>query len=266
MKQGAALALWAVLVLAVLAPPGYAWPADVAPGINRDARRLVPRSLAQLLAERQQAILEGAGRLPLELTNALAQDRAAGRLSPATLSLVDVEMDRAVALLRAGQVDPGLVALGRLYRIGADLSDAALAGAKPQAQGVIPEYYAFLRVQMPNIPVILDSRKALGGTRAELYAYWNEVLARSVVQSPVLGTEFVRAGRLVDHRTLDAHSHAFGVAQLSYSRAITAIAATWLVAWREAHGDLTRMGTVARVLPAGVPSQPEPPPTAPPNR
>jgi hypothetical protein len=31
------------------------------------------------------------------------------------------------------------------------------------------------------------------------------------------------------------------VASLSYSRAVTAIAATWLALWRESRGDLTRI-------------------------
>jgi hypothetical protein len=257
MRKPTALAAWAVLAGASLA---QAWPADVAPALNRDARRLLPRSLAQLLAERQAAILDTSGRLPLPLTNALAADRASGNLRDETLGLVGAEIDRAVQLLKSGQIDPGLVAMGGLFRVGADLSDAALAGSSPQPQGVVPEYYAFLRAQLPNLPVVLDNRQVLTGQRKDLYAYWRDVLSRSTIQAPVLGTEFFRRGRLVSHETLDARSHAFGVAQLSYSRAITSIAATWLVAWREAHGDLTRMGTVTIVRPMGVPSpQAEPP-------
>jgi hypothetical protein len=46
---------------------------------------------------------------------------------------------------------------------------------------------------------------------------------------------------VVDHRTIDYRSPVFGVASLSYSRAVTAIAATWLALWRDSRGDLTRI-------------------------
>ncbi len=41
----------------------------------------------------------------------------------------------------------------------------------------------------------------------------------------------------------------FGVASLSYSRAVTAIAATWLAVWRDARGDLTRPARQRTVTP-----------------
>ena len=60
---------------------------------------------------------------------------------------------------------------------------------------------------------------------------------------PVIRTELFQNGRVVDHRTLDYRNPVFGVASLSYSRAVTAIAATWLAVWRDvarrphAHGQ-----------------------------
>ena len=61
---------------------------------------------------------------------------------------------------------------------------------------------------------------------------------------------------MVDHRTLDYRSPVFGVASLSYSRAVTAIAATWLAVWREARGDLTRIPSPATVTPSDAPPIP----------
>ena len=46
-------------------------------------------------------------------------------------------------------------------------------------------------------------------------------------------------GRVVDHRRLDYRSPAWAVSSLAYSRAVTAVAASWLAVWREAHGDTT---------------------------
>jgi len=41
----------------------------------------------------------------------------------------------------------------------------------------------------------------------------------------------------------------FGVASLSYSRAVNAVAATWLAVWRDVRGDVTRMVTPTPVKP-----------------
>jgi hypothetical protein len=53
----------------------------------------------------------------------------------------------------------------------------------------------------------------------------------------------------VDHRRLDYRSPAWAVASISYSRAVTAIAATWLAVWRDAQGDTTVMGRTREVAP-----------------
>jgi len=47
--------------------------------LQRDARRLVPRSLARLLGEREVQVLEEARRFPPELSQAVAADLALGR-------------------------------------------------------------------------------------------------------------------------------------------------------------------------------------------
>jgi hypothetical protein len=66
----------------------------------------------------------------------------------------------------------------------------------------------------------------------------------------------------VDHRTLDYRSPVFGVGSLAYSRAVTAIAATWLAVWREAQGDLTRMPAPREVRPVEPAAPDGPPPGA----
>jgi hypothetical protein len=69
----------------------------------------------------------------------------------------------------------------------------------------------------------------------------------------VIGDELFKNGRALDHRRIDFRSPVFGVASLSYSRAVTAIAATWLAVWREAHGDTTRLPKPREVVPTDGP-------------
>jgi hypothetical protein len=248
------------LVLGLGADDAGAWPAPVMQSLSRDARRLLPRSLAKLLAEREAQIVEEAGRLPGPLTQALAADLNAGRLQPDTLAALDAETARVVATFHDRQLSEGLVRMGALLRVAADVSDPVLSvGPGGYPPGVTREYYAFVGANLAKIPVVIDDEKALSLKRADLPAYWQRLLDRSRAQSPVIGTELFREGRLVSHKTVDFRSPVFGVASLSYSRAVTAIAASWLAVWREARGDLTRMRAPRRVAPRDGGA---PPPTA----
>lgn len=248
------------LLLAVAAEAA-AWPAPLMEALQRDARRLVPRSLSRLLGERELQVLEEARRFPPDLSQAVAADLALGHLRPETLAALDAEAARAVQLLREQRVSEGLIRLGGLMRIPADLADPVLsAGPAGYPAGVTREYYAFVSASLTKIPVVLDDPPALELARKDLPAYWQRLVDRSRVQSPVIGVEMFTNGRVVDHRRIDYRSPVFGVASLSYSRAVTAIAATWLAVWRDAHGDTTRMRAPRQVAPRETePPRPHPP-------
>lgn len=233
-------ALLTVMLLAA-ATSASAWPVELSRLLARDALRLLPRSLAYLLSEREELLFERSQRLPPELTQPLAHDLRSGRLSPATVEAVSAEMDAVVARLSGREVSEGLVRLGALLRIPADLSDPVLqAGASGYPPGVAAEYYAMIRARLDRIPVVLDDPGALELRRADLPGYWQRLLERSRPQAGVIRTELFKHGRVVDQSRIDFRNPAFGVASMSYSRAVTAIAATWLAVWREAGGDFTR--------------------------
>lgn len=243
-------ALVGTALLILLPDLAAAWPAETMTALGRDARRLLPRSLSRLLGERETKIQLELQKFPPALGQALAQDIPAGELRPETLAALEYEADRAVEMLREGQVSQGLVRMGALLRIPADLSDPVLSGV-PEGwpPGVTREYYALLAAHFDRMPVVLDEPKALEVGRAELPRLWQSLLARSRPQAPVIHRELFKSGRLVDHRRLDYRSPAWAVASLSYSRAVTGIAATWLAVWREAQGDLTKRGRAREVVP-----------------
>jgi ribosome modulation factor len=260
----------AVLAMVLLLGAGRAeaWPSELRESLARDARKLVPRSLAVLMVRREKEILEEAERYPPELTQAMAADLGTGSLRPETLAALDARAGEAVALIRAHRVSEGIVRLGSLLRVPADLSDPVLTrGAEGYPAGVTREYYAFISSNLDKIPVVLDNPGALKLERSALPGYWQGLLGRTRDHSPVIQTELFHNGRLVDHRSIDYRSPVFGVASLAYSRAVTAIAATWLAVWREVRGDLTRMRApterVPRVPPTlGAAPQPVPTPEA----
>ncbi len=237
--------------LLVTAPQlAAAWPAETMTALTRDARKLLPRSLSRLLGERELAVVDELRRFPPEVSRALAEDLPTGRLRPETLAALEAQAARALELLKEGQVSEGLVRLGGLLRIPADLSDPVLAvGPEGWPPGVTREYYALFAANLSRMPVVLDDPETLKVGRKDLPALWQSLLDRSRLQAPVIRTELFRDGRVVDHRRLDYRSPAWAVSSLAYSRAVTAAAATWLAVWREARGDSTHPPRAREVTP-----------------
>jgi hypothetical protein len=246
----AKLALLAAGLLALVPASAPAWPAETLTAISRDARKLLPRSLSRLLGEREPQVVDELRRFPPDLSQALAADLPGGKLRPETLAGLEAEADRVIQLLKEGQVSQGVVRLGGLLRIPADLSDPVLAvGPEGWPAGVTREYYALFAANLNRMPVVLDDPEALKISRKDLPAMWQRLVERSRVQSPVIRTELFQGGRVVDHRRLDYRSPAWAISAIANSRAVTATAATWLAVWRASRGDTTRVPRAREVRP-----------------
>ncbi|HET7292887.1 MAG TPA: hypothetical protein VFM88_10715 [Vicinamibacteria bacterium] len=244
------------LGLLLVAPGGTAaaWPAELQVALLRDACRLSPKTLARLIYEREREVVEEAQRFPVVLGRVLAVDVNGGRLQPETLAALDSHAGEAVELLRQRRVSEGIVRLGAMLRVPADLADPALAsGPEGYPPGLTREYYAFVEANLSKLPVTVDDAAALKLSRSGLPSYWQDLLARSREASGLLRLEMFRNGRVVDHRAIDFRSPVFAVAQIAYSRAVTAIAATWIALWSEARGDLTRQPEPRIVAPQEAP-------------
>src|SRR5688500_8563725 len=191
----------AVVVACLMAREASAWPSSLMQSLARDARRLLPPSLARLMAEREPQIFEAAARFPPELSQAVWADLGTGPLRAQTVAALDTRAGEVVSLFRGQRVSEGVVRLGALLRIPADLADPVLhAGPAGYPPGVTQEYYAFVAASLDKIPVVLDDASALKLRRGGLPAYWQKVSARSRDQAAVIRTELFQNGRVVDHR------------------------------------------------------------------
>jgi hypothetical protein len=243
-------ALLLAVLLACAPAPALAWPAEALTAISRDARKLLPRSLSRLLGEREAQVLDELRRFPPDISRALAEDLPGGRLRPQTVAALEAQADRVIELLKEGQVSQGVIRLGGLLRIPADLSDPVLAvGPEGWPSGVTREYYALFAANLSRMPVVLDDPESLEVSRKDLPAMWQSLVDRSRTQSAVIRTELFRGGRVVDHRRLDYRSPAWAVSSIAYSRAVTATAATWSAVWRASRGDTTRVPRAREVRP-----------------
>jgi hypothetical protein len=260
----------AALLLAALAPAGAAaWPAEAVVAITRDARRLLPRSLNTLLGERESLVKDELARFPPELSRMVAADLPSGRLSPPTVAALQGEVDRVVAMLHEGRVSEGIVRMGGLARIPADLADPVLAvGPEGWPPGLVREYYALFTANLGRMPVVLEDRATLDTPRQQLPVLWQALVDRSREQVPTLRAEMFRDGRVVSASRLDYRSPAWAVSSIAYSRAVAGVAATWLAAWRDANGDLTNIPRIRVAAPRDAPApaadgRRPPPPEAP---
>jgi len=236
-------------LLLAWAQPAAAWTPKLSECLSRDARRLIPRTLAQLMNQRETQIAQELQRFPPELSAAVARDLQQGGLDAETLASLEAYAAEPVRLLKQQQVGEGVVRLAGLARIPADLADPALNAGAALPAGVAGQYYAFIEASLDKLPVTLEDPAALTLPRRELTRYWAGLVERSRPHASVLRLELFRDGRVVDHRGLDFRSPVYGVAQIAYSRAVTAIAATWSTLWREARGDMTRVPQPRKLAP-----------------
>jgi hypothetical protein len=231
------LALLVACAIVGSASPARAWSPTLEQSLYRDAQRLLPLALAQLMHDREKAVLDAAQRPPQGLAG-FRTELAAGELTPATTTAFDAELRGATDMMMHKQLSAGLVRMGAVLRVAADVCDPVLAQQGELPAGVTAEYYAFLESNLEKIPVVVDDPNALQLARSDLPAYWQSLLARSRGDVPVILTEMFTQGRVVRHQMIDYRSPVFGVGSLAYSRAVTGIAATWLAAWRSVRGDM----------------------------
>jgi len=97
MRKGALCAL-----VVLVAADAYAWPSNLAECLVRDARRLVPGSLARLISDREKRILEEAQHFPMDIGQMMIVDLAKGDLRPETLLALDAQAGQSLPLFELG--------------------------------------------------------------------------------------------------------------------------------------------------------------------
>jgi len=71
-----------------------------------------------------------------------------------------------------------------------------------------------------------------------LHAYLDKTFARSASFYPLMAGEYFRGGARRTSAEFDDRSTAFGVASVSYSRAVTDLVNLYFHIWKEAGGDV----------------------------
>lgn len=244
----------AIALLAVFlgGGPVSAWPAELARAIARDARRLVPRSLADILAAQETEVVADARATQMPALPLLYGDLPRGRVSPVTRKAIGGELTARVAAFRGDSFREGVIGLGSVYRLAVDLADPALGaslGTDARAAAIRREFYLFVSANRDKIPLVVAPQDALRQRLEAIPAFLADVAAATPAQSTRLREEGLEDGRVVSHDEIDFRSPIFAVASTAYSRSVTAVAATWIAVWRAAGGDMTRQKAPQTVSP-----------------
>lgn len=233
--------IWLALPLLASAASAGAWPAEAYRSMVYDVLRLLPPSLGQVLARRDDALVAGAQSLESETASVIARDAIRGELSSDLIRDVESRIDRVVRMVDDHRpFHETAVELGRLLRIAADLSDPVVIGAgSPELRRVAPEYIRFIGLHLNEIPLVHDGSlpsPVEGATVAGLLGRVTRATSSSV--SP-LARAFWQDGHLLPASSFDYRSVPYAETSLSYSRGVTAASYLWLSAWAKAHGDFT---------------------------
>ena len=224
-------------------PQVEAWPADLSQRIAKDALKLMPQSLAEVILANEAEIFTEARTSKSPSLSLLYLDLPKGRLSAPTMAAIGQELaDRAKAL--HGQDFRGaVIALGAAYRLAVDLADPGVGsglGSDAKARAIRREFYLFVAANREKIPVVVVEPDSMRLKLEALPGFLRDVVAKTAAQGTLLRAEAQDDGRVLRYAEIDFRSPVFAVASTAYSRSVSAVAATWLAIWRSAGGDLKR--------------------------
>lgn len=240
-----------VAALVVAAPSAQAWPGELSQRIARDALRLVPQSLADVMLDNQEAIFADAGTYRMPALSLIYQDLPGGRLTDSTKKAIGQELGERVRALQGSDFRGAVIALGAAYRLVVDLADPGVGaglGADPRARATRREFYLFVGVNRDKIPLVVEPG-AMGTRLEEIPGFLARLAAKSPAQAALLREEGHQGGRVLPFGEIDFKSPVFAVASSAYSRSVSAVAAVWIATWRSAGGDMTRQKPLRAIHP-----------------
>lgn len=225
-----------------LAPHAGAWPESLATAISHDARRLLPRTLVQLLASRERDIVSAMRAQPSAVEDLVLGGLTARSLDDGVQGAITKDATQLVSKLQGNAFTPALVEMGTRARMVASLADPALALTSSDARHaseIRDEFYAFVELHHAKFPLVISDPKSLELRSGDTGRYLASLRVSTRQQRSILIAE-MGAGRVPRATDIDLLSPVFAAASSAYSRAVVSVAAYWLAIWRDSGGDMTR--------------------------
>jgi len=233
----------ALFTLLLISPRADAWPADLSQRIAKDALKIIPKSLAEILLANEAEIFADARTSTMPALSLIYADLPRGRLAEPTRQALALEFTERVKALRGENFRAAVIALGATYRLAVDLADPGVGqgiGSDAKAKAIRREFYAFTTGNLDKIPVVLVEPDSMRLAVDRLPDFLDGVTTKTPEQAARLREEAQEGGRVLPAGEIDFRSPVFAVASTAYSRSVCAVAATWIGIWRAAGGDMTR--------------------------
>jgi hypothetical protein len=206
------------------------------------AVELMPPSLATQLERSRAALLDGARAPDREArpeSHRLHPDRSGGSLDRDAAA----SAERAIAILGAqGTFRDLAFELGRLSHLTADAAFPLNTSASdPRGAAVHADFAAYAESRLGRFPPVFNGYVAMD-RGFDVAAFVRQVAEQANRGYPIVVAAYFpdRAGPARSSAAFDDRGPAFGMAQMSFVRAVSATANVWLWVWREGRGDLAR--------------------------
>jgi hypothetical protein len=149
---------------------------------------------------------------------------------------IERETRAAVEAIRKGEPMSAVVErLGGLVHLVADANNPFhVAKDDPRLAASKNDYEQYFERRMPKFPTVFYGLDP----QFRLSSYLDRTFARSAKFYPLVASEYFRDGQRRTSAAFDDRSTAFGVASISYSRAVTDVVNLYYFIWKEAGGDV----------------------------
>lgn len=149
---------------------------------------------------------------------------------------IEKETRGAIDAVRKGDPMSSVVErLGGLVHLVADANNPFnVANDNPRLSASQNDYEQYFERRLAKFPTVfygLDPQFRLG-------SYLDKTFARSAKFYPLVAEEYFRGGERRTSAAFDDRSTAFGIASISYSRAVTDVVNLYYYIWKEAGGDV----------------------------
>lgn len=149
---------------------------------------------------------------------------------------IEKETRGAIDAVRKGDPMSSVVErLGGLVHLVADANNPFhVANDNPRLSASQNDYEQYFERRLAKFPTVfygLDPHFRLG-------SYLDKTFARSAKFYPLVAEEYFRGGERRTSAAFDDRSTAFGIASISYSRAVTDVVNLYYYIWKEAGGDV----------------------------
>lgn len=210
----------------------WAWTPASEERIATRASRLAPPDMRLLITKYDQDFKRGLQIGERSEGNAHKRIRNEGQL----IETLDAEIAQAIVLIKKDrQVGPFVEKLGLIAHLLADANNPFhVSDADARLRTFQADYEGYFERRMTTFPTVFYGLKI----NRDVPGYLDSAVRRTEGFYPLLSEEYFRGGRTRSSREFDDRSTAYGVASISYSRAVTDVINIYYYIWREAGGDV----------------------------